>query len=83
VPKKPPHPALKALGHRIRVERTRCALSQEALADKAGLDRSFMSGIERGVRSTSVINILKIADALGVTPGLLLDRLPPLVLFCL
>ena len=42
------------------------ALSQEALADKAVVDRSYMSGIERGVRNLSVGMVARIARALRV-----------------
>ena len=48
-------------------------LSQEAFADLARLDRSYMSGIERGVRNCSVLNLAKIARALSVAPGSLFD----------
>jgi transcriptional regulator with XRE-family HTH domain len=61
-----PHPFLKKLGSKIKQLRARKGLSQEAFADLAHLDRSYMSGIERGVRNVSVLNLLKIAKALGV-----------------
>ncbi len=41
-------------------------LSQEALADLAGIDRSYMSGIERGLRNISVLHAIRIATALDV-----------------
>jgi len=44
-------------------------LSQEALADVARIGRSYMSGIERGVRNCSVLHLLKIARALRVSPA--------------
>lgn len=40
--------------------------SQEYLADEAGLDRSYMSGIERGVRNLSVVKLAQVARALGI-----------------
>ncbi|MCC7178435.1 MAG: helix-turn-helix transcriptional regulator [Acidobacteria bacterium] len=58
------NPFLKQLGNRIRELRARAGLSQEALADEAGLDRSYMSGVERGVRNVSVLALAKIAKAL-------------------
>lgn len=67
------HPLLRKVGERIRQVRTEKALSQEALADLAGLDRSYMSGIERGVRNTSVLKLANVAKALGVP---LRDLLP-------
>lgn len=57
---------LKRLGARIRELRQRQGLSQEALADRARIDRSYMSGIERGVRNMSVLKLEKLAKALGV-----------------
>jgi transcriptional regulator with XRE-family HTH domain len=64
---KPPHPFLRTLGRRIRALRDRKGWSQERLADEAHIDRSYMSGIERGVRNVSVLNLGKIAKALGVS----------------
>ncbi|PUE59354.1 transcriptional regulator [Limnohabitans curvus] len=62
------------LGLAIRKARLAMKLSQEALAVDAGLDRSYMGGIERGEHNVTAINILKIATALGIKPSkLLLD----------
>jgi transcriptional regulator with XRE-family HTH domain len=47
-------------------------LSQEALADAAGIDRSHMGKIERGERNVSIMNVLKIAAALDCRPSELL-----------
>ena len=63
------HPALKKLGIQIRVLRERLGLSQEALADHAGIGRSYMSGIERGVRNCSTLHLTRIARALRVRVG--------------
>lgn len=41
--------------------------SQERLADEAGIDRSYMSGIERGVRNISVLKLIRLAKVLGVS----------------
>lgn len=60
------NPALVALGVAIRAERQAQGLSQEALADKANIDRSYMGGIERGEHNIAIMNLLKIADALGL-----------------
>lgn len=57
---------LIALGKRLRELRTRTGLSQEKFAAKAGLDRTYYAGIERGERNPSVKQLAKIAAALGV-----------------
>ncbi len=53
-------------GQAVKRHRALVRLSQEELADRAGLDRTYLSGIERGVRNPSLSNIQKIASALGV-----------------
>lgn len=63
------HPALRRLGLRIRHLRSSRGVSQEALADAAGIARSYMSGIERGVRNCSTLHVIRIAKALRVRPG--------------
>jgi transcriptional regulator with XRE-family HTH domain len=63
------HPALKKLGARIRELRERRKLSQEALADVAQIGRSYMSGIERGVRNCSTLHLLRLASALKTRVG--------------
>lgn len=65
-------PALLALGAAIRTFRAEMGLSQEGLASEAGLDRSYMGGIERGEHNVTLMNVLKIAKALGVKPSELL-----------
>lgn len=58
---------LRKLGDAIRAARKEVGLSQEALADAAGLDRSHMGKIERGERNVSVLNVARVAQALGVS----------------
>lgn len=55
---------------RIRTDR---ALSQEALADLAGIDRTYVSALERQVYSASLDTIEKLATVLGVKPTELLE----------
>lgn len=56
---------LKRLGDAVRAARKITGLSQEALADAAGIDRSHMGKIERGERNVTLLNILRIASALN------------------
>jgi len=65
------------LGKRIRALRLRTGLSQEKFAAKAGLDRTYYAGIERGERNPSVKNLAKIAVALDVRIGALFEEDPP------
>lgn len=57
----------ETFGHRLRELRTAKGLSQEALALACDLDRTYIGGIERGERNVSLVNIEKIAVALGVS----------------
>lgn len=67
----------KQLGANVqRIRRTR-GWSQEELAFRSGLHRTYISGIERGARNPTVTVVKELADALGVTPGALLDGEPP------
>ena len=58
---------LLKLGMAIRAARLERRLSQEALADAAGIDRSHMGKIERGERNVSVLNVARVATALGLS----------------
>jgi len=62
-------PVLLALGDAVRRTRGVTALSQEALAVDAELDRSYVGGIERGEHNLTVMNVVKIAGALGIKPS--------------
>jgi len=57
---------LVSLGKKVRLLRCARDLSQEELAERADLDRTYISGIERGKRNISIVNIAKIAAALRV-----------------
>ena len=56
------------VGNNISKIRHECGLSQEELADRAGLHRTYISGIERGQRNVSINNLFSIATALGCSP---------------
>src|SRR3954469_7355884 len=54
-------------GTAVRTERKRLGISQEELAGRAGLHRTYVADIERGARNLSLANIEKLARALGTT----------------
>jgi len=58
---------------RMREARQQLGISQEELAHRADLDRTYISGCERRLRNPSLISIEKIASALGVTASVLLE----------
>lgn len=60
-------------GERVRRLRKAKGLSQETLALVCDLDRTYIGGVERGERNISLVNIHKIADALGVSARELFD----------
>lgn len=66
---------LQAFGSRIRALRKEKGLSQEELASRAGLDRSYMGHIERGEKNITLLKVCQISAALGVPPGELLSGL--------
>ena len=62
-------PILCSFGQCLAKHRRAKGLSQEALAEKADLDRTYLSDIERGVRNPGIKNVILIAKALGITPS--------------
>lgn len=54
-------------GQRVREERLKQGISQEKLADKAGVHRTYVGMVERAEKNITLTNIAKIADALGLT----------------
>jgi len=65
---------LARLGQAVRARRVAHSVSQEALADLAGIDRSHMGKIERGERNVTFLNIVRIAVALNCKPSDLLNE---------
>ena len=66
---------LVRFGKRVRELRHTLGVSQEALADICGLDRTYVSGIERGTRNVSLRNIEVISHGLEVSLSELMDGL--------
>lgn len=64
----------RRVGLNLKRFREEQGLSQEAFADVCGLHRTYISGIERGVRNPTVIILDKIARALKVPAGQLLEE---------
>lgn len=60
---------LRLFGERLRELRRERNLSQEHLAELAGLDRNYIGQIERAERNVALVNIVRIAKALEVEPG--------------
>ena len=61
-----------AFGQAVRAQRDELGISQEELAHRAGLHRTYIGGIERGERNASLVNIFRIAEALDVRASELL-----------
>lgn len=62
------------LGKNVRKIRIAAGLSQEEIAFRAGLKRSYLSDLERGTRNPTVRVLGRVADALGVQPSRLLQE---------
>ena len=60
------------VGRNVRRERRAAGLTQEELAHRTGLDRTYLSDIERGIRNPTVLWLQDIADALSIHPAVLL-----------
>lgn len=63
------------IGQRIKNLREQVNMSQKDLAYTADLDRSYIASVESGSRNISIINLEKIADALGVTLSELFEEI--------
>ena len=64
----------EAFGRVVRTVRTERGLSQEELGARSDLDRTYISGVERGKRNPTIQSIWLIAGGLGVEPSELLVR---------
>jgi transcriptional regulator with XRE-family HTH domain len=66
---------LRNIGKNIRSYREKNHISQEELANLAGIDRSYLGSVERGERNISAINIRKLARALSISVSQLLQNI--------
>lgn len=66
---------LRALGYLVKQRRTALGISQEELGLRANLDRTYISGVERGVRNPSITALVNLAGGLDTTVSNLLDSL--------
>ncbi len=73
MPTKTSSPLLKRVGKRLRKARREKGLSQEALALTVGMDRSYVSGLERGEFNVSLLVLAKLARAAGTRLSVLLE----------
>ncbi len=60
-------------GYAVKVRRDELGLTQEDLADKAGIHRTYLSDVERGARNLSLVNIERLAAALSVSVSRLFE----------
>jgi len=65
--------AAAALGDRVRERRLVLGLSQETVGELAGMHWTFVGQVERGRRNVTLHNLVRLADALGVDPGVLVS----------
>ncbi|WP_437274570.1 helix-turn-helix transcriptional regulator [Sorangium sp. So ce375] len=65
---------LESIGANVHRLRVRLGLSQEALAEAADISTGFLQRVERGKTNVGVVVLVRLADALGVEPGVLLRR---------
>jgi transcriptional regulator with XRE-family HTH domain len=59
----------EAFGKAVKIRRVEVGISQDALADKAGFARSFLSGIELGNKAASITSVWRLANALDCKPS--------------
>jgi transcriptional regulator with XRE-family HTH domain len=69
-----PNDLLATLGDRIRRRRKLAGWTQVQLAERIGIDRTFLADVERGKRNISILNLELIAQGLGVSLARLLSK---------
>lgn len=63
----------RIVGQNVRKARHAAGMSQEDLAHRARIDRTYVSGVERGLRNPTITVLARVASALGVEPSALLE----------
>lgn len=66
----------KVFGANVRRYRVAAGLSQEAVAERMGVDRAYVSSVERGAQNVTLLSLWEVAQALRVRPADLLDETP-------
>jgi len=66
-------PILSSFGASVRRHRESEGLTQLALAERADLDQTYISGIERGIRNPGIKNVVRIAKALEIPTAMLVE----------
>jgi transcriptional regulator with XRE-family HTH domain len=66
----------KVFGANVRRYRVAAGLSQEAVAERMGVDRAYVSSVERGAQNVTLLSLWEVAQALRVRPAALLDDTP-------
>ena len=64
----------RAFGRALREYRLKATLSQEALALEAGIDRTYVSLLERGKRQPTLETVFRVATVLGISPATLVAK---------
>ena len=62
------------IGEVLRAKRQKLGISQEGLAERAGVDRTYVSILERGLKSPTVETLERICDALGTLPERVIEE---------
>ena len=70
-------PPAHLFGQRVRDRRLALGMSQEGLAERSGLHRTYIGSLERGERNVALLNIVRLASALELDPAELVRGLQP------
>jgi len=64
------------LGHNVKALRTAAGMSQETLAARMDVDQAYISRLEAGEKNPTILTVWHAAQALGTTPGGLMQEIP-------